>query len=389
MYDLQGREILDFHGNSIHQLGYGHPKVISAITRQLQEMPFCPRRYTNAPAVKLARMLTERAPGDLSRVLFAPGGTSAVGMAIKLARAVTGRHKMVSMWESFHGASLDCVSIGGEATFRKNIGPLMPGVEHVPPPNPSNCLWDCGKRCSLRCADYIDYVLEQEGDVAAVIAEPVRAIPYFPEPEYWQKVRRACDRRGTLLIFDEIPMSLGRTGKLFTAEHFGVTPDILVLGKGLGGGVLPLAAMIAREPFNEPASHMALGHYTHEKNPVLCAAGVATLEALEEEQLPERAARLGAMAKSRLQAFQQRCSAVSDVRGLGLLMGVELVTADGAKALDLAERVLYRCLRDGLSFKVSAGNVLTLAPPLVISEEDLGRALDILERAIIEESQSA
>ncbi|MDX1513050.1 MAG: aminotransferase class III-fold pyridoxal phosphate-dependent enzyme, partial [Gammaproteobacteria bacterium] len=194
--DLQGKRYLDFHGNNVHQVGFGHPKVIDAVKRQLETLPFCPRRYTNLPAIQLAKKLARLAPGDLDKVLFAPGGTSAIGMAMKIARVATGRFKTVSMWDAFHGASLDAISIGGEALFRRGIGPLLPGTEHVPPPDPRQCLWDCGKTCTARCADYVDYVLEKEGDVAAVIAETVRSTPYIPPPEYWTRIRAACDRHG-------------------------------------------------------------------------------------------------------------------------------------------------------------------------------------------------
>ncbi|HMI95116.1 MAG TPA: aspartate aminotransferase family protein, partial [Micropepsaceae bacterium] len=245
--DVEGRRYLDFHGNNVHQVGFAHPRVIAAIKRQLDELSFCTRRYTCDPAVELAKRLGEIAPGDLKRVLFAPGGTSAVGMALKLARVATGRFKFVSMWDSFHGASLDAISVGGEAVFRKGIGPLLPGCEHVPPPEPRRCPFKCGTACNLSCADYIDYVLEQEGDVAAVIGETVRCTPFIPPADYWKRVRAACDKHGALLILDEIPTGLGRTGRMFACGHYDVVPDMLVLGKGLGGGVFPIAALLARE----------------------------------------------------------------------------------------------------------------------------------------------
>jgi 4-aminobutyrate aminotransferase len=275
--DLQGRRLLDFHGNSVHQVGFAHPAVIDAIKQQLDSLSFCTRRYTNDTAVRFAQKLVEITPAGLDKVLLAPGGTSAIGMALKLARIATGRHKTISMWDSFHGASLDAISIGGEAVFRSGIGPLLPGAEHVPPADEYRCLWDCASRggCDLKCAQYIEYVLEKEGDVAAVIAEPIRSTPYIPSPDYWRRVRAACDRHGALLIFDEICQGLGRTGKMFACEHFGVVPDVLVLGKGLGGGILPLAAIVAKSSL-DVAGDRALGHYTHEKNPVLCAAGLAT-----------------------------------------------------------------------------------------------------------------
>ncbi len=381
--DLQGRRILDFHGNSVHQVGYGHPHVVRAITEQLQTMPFCPRRYTNQPAVDLARRLCELAPGDLGKVLLAPGGTSAIGMALKLARMVTGRFKTVSMWDAFHGASLDAISVGGEAIFRSGIGPLLPGTEHVPPPDSRRCPWDCGGDCSLQCARYVDYVLEKEGDVAAVVAETVRSIPYIPHPDYWKIIREACDRHGALLILDEIPHALGRTGRFFTCEHYGIVPDMLVIGKGLGGGVFPLAALIARKEL-DIAGDRALGHYTHEKSPAACAAALATIEVIEEEHLLERAAQLGEWVLERVAELGRKHPEIADARGLGLLLGIELEVPGGSTADHeaLAERVLYSCLSQGLSFKVSRGNVLTLTPPLNISEQDLEEALRIIDRAL-------
>jgi len=163
--DLQGRVFMDFHGNNVHQVGFANSHVIDAIKKQIDELSFCTRRYTNIPAVKLAGKLAALAPGGLSKILFAPAGTAAVGMAIKLARAATGRFKTISMWDSFHGASLDAISVGGEAVFRKDAGPLLPGTEHVPGPDCYRCMWDCGDNCTLKCADYVEYVLEKEQDV--------------------------------------------------------------------------------------------------------------------------------------------------------------------------------------------------------------------------------
>ena len=385
--DLQGRRYMDFHGNNVHQVGFSNPQVIAAIKTQLDELSFCTRRYTNQIAVALAKKLVEIAPGDLNKVLFCPGGTGAVGIALKLARIATGRHKTISMWDSFHGASLDAISIGGEALFRREIGPLLPGTEHVPPPDEYRCLWDCHDRggCDLKCAQYIEYVLEKEGDVAAVIAEPVRSTPYIPRPGYWQTIRRACDRHGALLIFDEIPHALGRTGKMFTCENFDVVPDILVIGKGLGGGIFPLAAVITREDLDVAAAR-SLGHYTHEKNPVACAAALAAIEYIEEHNLSEHAGKLGRYAIERMQEMMTDNPLIGDVRGLGLLMGMELVRdrASRERAADKAEAVMYRALSKGLSFKTTMGNILTLTPPLTISRQEMDQALDILEQSLTE-----
>jgi 4-aminobutyrate aminotransferase len=384
--DIEGKRYLDFHGNNAHQIGFGHPRVTAAVTDQISRLPFCTRRYTNEAAIHLAGKLAGFAPGDLSRVLFAPGGTSAIGIALKLARAATGRFKTISMWDSFHGASLDAISIGGECAFRQNAGPLLPGCEHVPPPDPTHCPFRCGSSCSMACADYVEYVMEREGDIAAVIGETVRNVPVIPPPEYWKRIRAACDKHGALLILDEIPIGLGRTGRFFAFEHFGVTPDIVVLGKGLGGGVFPLAGIIAREELNI-AAERSLGHYTHEKNPAACAAGLATLEVIEEEGLVARAATIGRQTVDDLRIRLSSHPIVREVRGLGLLIGVEIAGKNG-NSNDLAEQIMYAALRNGLNFKVSKGNILTFAPPLNIAEEELEQAWTILESAITEAEQA-
>ena len=379
--DVQGRDIMDFHGNSVHQVGHGHPRVIEAIKAQLDRLPFCPRRYTNQVAIDLARRLVELAPGDLDKVLFAPGGTSAIGMALKLARYATGRHKTVSMWDSFHGASLDAISIGGEALFRKDVGPLLPGSEHIPPPTRGPCLFNCSDERHSGCIEYLEYVLERQGDVAALIAEPMRWTTVEPPPPgYWQSVREICDRHGVLLIFDEIPSALGRTGRMFVCEHFDVVPDMLVIGKGLGGGVFPMAALIARAEL-DIVGDRALGHYTHEKSSVGCAAALATLDCLLEDGLIENSIALGEHALGRLQEMQSRLPIIHEVRGLGLHLGIEL-RREGEPACDEADAVLYDSLSRGLSYKVGGGSVLTLCPPMTVDRAELDRALDIVEAGI-------
>jgi 4-aminobutyrate aminotransferase len=381
--DVEGRRVMDFHGNNVHQVGYRHPRVIDAIKQQLDTLPFSPRRYTNGAAVALAAKLAALAPDPLSKVLFAPGGALAIGMALKLARVATGRHKTLSLWDAFHGASLDAISIGGEALFRRDTGPLLPGAEHAPPCDPGSCVFHCGSACSLRCAEYIEYVLDREEDIGAVVIETIRCTDVqVPPPEYYRIVRRACDRHGTLLILDEIPICLGRTGTLFAFENYDVVPDMVVLGKGLGGGVFPMAALIARADL-DVAGDRALGHYTHEKSSVGCAAALATLEVIENERLLERSRELGAKAMQRLRELQRRHRLVAEVRGIGLLLGIEL-RRDGAAAAQEAEQVMYRCLARGLSFKVGQGNVLTLSPPLIIAPQELEDALDIVDGALSE-----
>tara|TARA_R110002124_G_scaffold49060_12_gene144316 strand:+ start:16338 stop:17741 length:1404 start_codon:yes stop_codon:yes gene_type:complete len=396
--DAQGRRYLDFHGNNVHHIGYGHPRLKQAIARQMDELPFAPRRFACAPATALARKLADIAPGDLSRVLFTTGGSDAVEVALKIARAVTGRHKTISFWDSFHGAGFGAASVGGEQLFRSGVaGPLLSGTEHVAPFACYRCPYgypdDHGAPqldlCKLTCANFVRYVLEKEGDVAAVIAEPARAVPYIPPPGFWAEVRKACNAAGALLIFDEIPTGLGKTGKMFACEHDDVVPDILVMGKALGGGILPIAAVLAR-PHLDVAGGYAFGHYTHEKNPVTTCAALTTIQIIEDEGLVEAAATLGAYALERLREMQHKHRTIGDVRGRGFLFGAELVLDRDSKeaANDLAEDVLYRCLDKGLSFKLSMGNNLTLTPPLILTRQQLDTALSIVDEALSEAETS-
>ena len=397
--DTAGRRYMDFHGNNVHHIGYGHPRLKRAIAEQMDRLSFAPRRYACEAALELAEKLAAITPGRLEKILFTTGGSDAVEVAVKLARAATGRFKTLSFWDAFHGAGFGASSLSGEALFRAGpAAPLMAGAQHVAPFGCYRCPYghpcdEDGKpfldRCHLACANMVDYVLAREGDVAAVICEPARAVPHLPPPGYWQSVREACDRHGALLIFDEIPTGLGKTGRMFACEHDDVVPDILVLGKALGGGILPIAAVVARADL-DVGGDWAFGHYTHEKNPVTARAALTTIEIIEDEGLVENAAKVGAVALERLDAMKRRLSAIGDVRGRGLLLGIELVKSRETKEPDaeLAETVLYRALDQGLSFKTTMGNVLTLTPPLTITGEEMAQALGILEEAIAEGASS-
>ena len=384
--DVAGRRYMDFHGNNVHHIGYGHPRLKKAITAQMDALPFAPRRYANAPAVALAEKLSGISPFGPAKVLFTTGGSDAIEVAIKIARAATGRHKTLSFWDAFHGAGIGAGALSGEALFRSGpAAPLVAGAIHVAPYASTRCPYGTSslEASGEACARMVEYVLEREGDIAAVIAEPIRAVPHVPPPGFWARVRAACDRHGALLVFDEIPTGLGKTGKMFACKHEGVAPDILVLGKGLGGGILPIAAVLAR-PELDVGAEWAFGHYTHEKNPVTARAALTTIEIIEDEGLVENAARVGAVALAWLGELAARMPAIGDVRGRGLLIGVELVRDRAAMEpdTDLAEAVLYAALDRGLSFKTTMGNVLTLTPPLTITEDQMLHALDILAAAI-------
>jgi 4-aminobutyrate aminotransferase len=211
----------------------------------------------------------------------------------------------------------------------------------------------------------------------------MRAVPVVPPPGYWQAVQAACRKHGALLIMDEIPTGLGKTGRMFAFDHDGIEPDIVVLGKALGGGMLPIAGIIARDDLNV-AGDFAIGHYTHEKNPVTARAALTTLDIIEDEGLVDRSATLGTHAQNRLKDALHDHPHVGDIRGRGLMFGVEIVTDRDTRTPDpdRAERIYYACLDKGLSFKISAGSVLTLSPPLVISQADLDTALNIVIDAI-------
>lgn len=382
--DANGKKYMDFHGNNVHQLGYGHPHVIERVQEQIAKLPFSPRRFTNETAIECAEKLTQICGGELNRVLFAPGGTSAIGMALKLARHITGNYKVVSLWDSFHGASLDAISVGGEACFRHGMGPLMAGVERIPPAVSYRGALPSPDGHDVHYADYLEYVIEKEGGVGAFIAEAVRNTDVqVPSKAYWKRIREICDKHNVMLIIDDIPNGMGRSGEWFTYQAYDIEPDILCIGKGLGGGLVPIAAMVTKDKYNT-AEQISMGHYTHEKSPIGCAAALATMEVIEQENLLDKAKADGQFMREKLLEMKAKYPVIGDVRGIGMLWGVELVTDHETKqrAFDEAEAVLYQCLNDGVSFKVSQGNVIQLSPPLVITREQLTLAMAIFDEAI-------
>ncbi|EHV9685540.1 aspartate aminotransferase family protein [Vibrio parahaemolyticus] len=382
--DATGKKYMDFHGNNVHQLGYGHPHVINRVQEQIAKLPFSPRRFTNETAIECAEKLTQICGGELNRVLFAPGGTSAVGMALKLARHITGNYKVVSLWDSFHGASLDAISVGGEACFRQGMGPLMAGVERIPPAVSYRGAFPVADGSDVHYADYLEYVIEKEGGVGAFIAEAVRNTDVqVPSKAYWKRIREICDKHNVMLIIDDIPNGMGRSGEWFTYQAYDIEPDMLCIGKGLGGGLVPIAAMVTKDKYNT-AEQISMGHYTHEKSPIGCAAALATMEAIEQDGLLDKAKADSQFMRAKLLEMKAKYPVIGDVRGIGMLWGIELVTdhESKARAYDEAEAVLYQCLNNGVSFKVSQGNVIQLSPPLIITREQLTEALAIFEEAI-------
>lgn len=375
--DIHGKKYMDFHGNNVHQVGYRNPYVIEKVKQQLDVLPFSPRRYSNKKVIEFSEKLLSLMPAELNKVLYAPGGTLAIGMALKLARVVTGKQKLVSLSDSFHGASLDAIAAGGEDQFKKYMGEFYPAPIHLPQPNSYRYPKTAAD------ADMLEDILSSDDSIGAFIAETIRNTDVqIPGKAWWQRIRQICTERNILLILDEIPIAFGRTGKMFAFEHFDIVPDIVCLGKGLGAGIIPFAAMITKQEFNT-AIDISLGHYTHEKSPLGAAAGLAMLEFIEQQQLLEKSTTLEAMLYTRLNEMKNKFSFIGDVRGIGCLWGIELVKDRNTKekACIEAEQVMYECLQHGLSFKLSQGNVLQLCPPLIITTEELNTALTILYNA--------
>ncbi|GLU42991.1 aspartate aminotransferase family protein [Allomuricauda sp. NBRC 101325] len=379
---VSGKKYLDFHGNNVHQIGFSHPKMVARLTEQLQGLTFSTRRYANETAIQFAEKLTSYTPKGLNRILLTPNGSSAIGIALKLARAVTGKHKVVSFWDSFHGANLDAISVGGESIFQEHMGPLMPGVERIPPPISYRGIFEGNEAKAL---EYLEYVLEKDNQIGAFLAETIRNTDVqIPSEKFWKGARELCTKHGVLLILDEIPIAFGRTGKMFAYELFGIEPDILCLGKGLGGGIIPQAAIVTREEYNK-FGDISLGHYTHEKSPLGSIAGLTLLEVIEEENLLQKVKEDQEFMRKALYRMHRKYSLIGDIRGIGLLWGIELVTnrSTKKKATAEAEEIMYECLKQGLSFKVSKGNVLQLSPPLTITREELEKAFEILNCAFL------
>lgn len=383
--DVDGKRYIDMHGNGVHNAGFNNPRVLAAMHRQMDAgMTFCPRRYTNEPAVDLAEKLALISPGDLCKSLFCPGGSEAIEMAFALAKQVTGNFKTISYRGSFHGATVTAASIGGEALFKRGMGPLLPGAHHVDFPNYYRNPWGFTnqEQVDAECLRQIQAVLEGEPGIAALIAEPISASPVVPSKEYWQGVQNLCRQYGVLIIFDEIIEGLGRTGKMFASEHF-ITPDILVLGKSLGGGVLPFAAIVTKACFDKYDNY-SIGHYTHEKNALCAAVALAEIECIEVDKLVANAARVGSYALEKLTSLKEKHRFIGNITGCGLHIGIDLVKDRQSKirAVEEAEHIMYIAMEKGLAFKTIEGNILTLRPALTITLEEMNHAIDILDAAI-------
>ena len=385
IYDGSGKKYLDLHGNGVHTVGYQNPRVIQAIQQQISEsLTFAPRRFTNEPAVELAEKLVSIAPEGLTRVLFCPGGSEAIEMAVMLAKLYTGKWKTLSYYGTFHGAGFQAVSLGADAHFREGLGPVIPGAIHLELPDYYRNPWGWTDQQQID-DEYLRQLrtqIEFNPDIAALITEPIFYNSTVPTRYYWEQVQAICKAHNILLIFDEIYTAFGRTGKMFASQHF-VTPDIIVVGKGFGGGIIPYAGIIGREELNV-LEHKSIGHYTHEKNPLCAAVAKAVIEEVEQKELVRHTRDLGAYFKAGLLELQAAFPIIGNVSGLGLNLAVDLVKDRQTKtrAIEEANQLMGFCMERGISFKLIQGNILNLKPALVVTKGEVDWVLEVLREGL-------
>ncbi len=392
MYSLDGRRYLDFaSGIAVTNLGHAHPAVVAAAKAQLDKVMHTSVVAHHQPAIELAERIAAVAPGKLDKVFFANSGAEAVEGAIKLARYTTGRTALIGFQGAFHGRTYGALSLtASKSYYRERYEPFLPGVYHVPYPYAYRNPTGSSDQATLDYVfDSIDEMLDTRvppKNIAAFIVEPVLGEGGYvvPPAGFMPRLRALCDQHGILLIADEVQSGYGRTGKMFACEHTGVVPDIMTLAKSIASG-LPLSAVVATSKLMdqwEPAAHGS----TFGGNPVSCAGGIATLDVFEREGILENAAARGAELMRRLRELHRRLPAIGEVRGLGLMVGVELIKKDGSANKDLQKKVRQVCLDSGLVV-LSCGphdNVLRLVPPLNLSEAELDEGWEILNAAFQE-----
>ena len=403
--DSDGKTWIDVNGGySSVNVGYGRAEIAEAAYQQMIKLPYFPNGTTTVPTIKLAEKLAEITPGSLSRVFPVSGGSEANETALKIVRAYhhrrgePGRYKVISRRGSYHGMTAGVLWLGGSpASPRDDFEPMYPGMVHAPQPNPYRCELggETPSECATRCAKAIEELINFHGPetVAAVIAEPV-ATPQgaaVPGDEYWPMLREICDRHGVLLIADEVICGFGRTGKMFAVENWDVVPDIMTVGKGISSSYLPLAATIVKkevaDAFAGKDNH--LRHVlTFSGHPVSAAAALKNIEIIEDEKLVENAALVGAYFKEQLEGLKVDHPVVGDVRGIGLLMAVELVSDRATKAkfppeAKVSARLNEKFRRHGLIFRVNS-EILNIGPPLCITRDEVDEIVHAIDLSLWE-----
>lgn len=396
VWDLDGNEYIDFlTGAAVNNIGHCHPEVVKAVREQSEKFIHNTLGYSfyELP-VLLAEKLASLTPGRFSkRVSYSLSGSDANDGAIKLARSATGRQKIVSFLGSYHGTTYGALTLTASALgLKKRLGPLLPEVYHIPYADCYRCYFgleypDCG----LHCIEFIESlfkILIPPEEVAAFILEPIQgdAGVVIPPKEFLLEVKRLCKENGILYVDEEVQTGFGRSGKMFAIEHYGIEPDVLIAAKAIASG-LPMGVLISRSELMEEwavPAHL----FTAEANPVVCAAALATINVIERERLFEKACETGERIKERFKEMEESLEIIGDIRGKGLLIGVDLVKDAKSKspARQEAMKICYRAWEKGLimiSFG-RFGNVLRIAPPLNIKPNELEKALDIIEESIVD-----
>jgi 4-aminobutyrate aminotransferase len=391
--DMDGNTFLDFSaGIATCTTGHCHPRIVKAIQQQAAQLIHLSGTDFFYPQLsQLAQKLTEITPGSFDKkVYFGNSGTEAIEAALKLARYASGRKNFIAFYGAFHGRTYGSLSLTASKSIqRRGFGPFLEGVSHVPYPYCYRCpVRPSGDGCDPACIRVIEEqlfktVLSPE-EVAAIVFEPIQGEGGYvvPPPEFFEELQRLSKTYGILLIADEVQSGMGRTGKMFAVEHFGLEPDIVVIAKGIASG-LPLSAMVASAKLmNWPAGSHAS---TFGGNPVSCAAALETISLLEEE-LIRNAAEVGRYLVSALWQLAQRHPAIGDVRGRGLMIGIELVKdrQTKEKAVQWRDQAVQRCFQKGLLILGCGENTLRLMPPLIVSREQADVALEILDEVFSE-----
>ncbi len=394
--DENGREYLDcFAGISVVNAGHVNPQVAAAAKKQIDKLVHCSSYlYHVKPVADLAEKMAQITPKGLTKTFFGNGGAEAIEGALKLARLYTGKHEFISLMSSFHGRSFGALSITGNWARKKKGGPYGTGVSFAPAPYVYRSLWpndpeECGRQCARQIDEIVKYATSN--DVAAFIAEPVMGEGgiIVPPLNYFKEVKKVLDHYGILFIADEVQCGFARTGKMFAIEYYGVEPDIIVTAKGIADG-FPLSAFTARPEIADaykPGDHLS----TFGGNPVSCAAALANIEFMEQVNLPKMSAETGAYAVSKLRELQKNNPLIGEVRGAGLMIGVELVKdAEKTPAIAEAEAIREACFRNGMLIGVGGGgNVIRFQPPLVITRQQIDQAMEIFGKALQEVAQPA
>lgn len=394
MKDVDGNEYIDMLSSAAAlNTGQAHPKVVDAIIKQVKEfIHYTPAYVYHEALVKLAKELTEITPGNFSKkVAFGLSGSDSNDGMIKFARAYTGRSKIISFVGSYHGSTYGSISLSAiSLNMRRKIGPLLPDIDHINYPDCYRCKFDKKEDCcKLECLEELEdkfrnYLPPEE--VAAIVMEPIAGDGglIVPPKKYVHALYNLCKKNGILFVVDEIQQGFGRTGKWFAIENFDVEPDIIVMGKSIASG-MPMSAIVARSEIMESLD--APAHvFTTMANPVSCSAALATISVIKEEELMKRSKELGDYLKVRFNEMKDKYSIIGDVRGMGLSIGVDLVTDRNTKerAREAAAKICYRCWEKGVILTFFSNNVLRVQPPLVITKEQIDKAVAIIEESINE-----